>query len=278
MLPEIQPEKSPPLPPLRPLEGRRALGVSLSALKMPTLPERIAWAKNVGFTGIELLATGEPWGLHAPGVRREERERLREALAPFAALAVQAPYKETFDVTLASPSAAIRRASVSEIWSVCRFVDALGGGVVLVRAGSPPPGVAEDQERQFVAECLTTLDRMAGSHNARIAITNHDLFARVDNFRLLDLLSLRHTGISLEIGGTTDLSAFLQQNVARIFHVRAPAAPGVDESIAAPLRTTEFRGMVCLTGGQPPRGKSQRAASPEQVLQARRVWEDALND
>lgn len=271
MLPEIPPEKSPPAPPLRPPEGRRALGVSLSALKMPTLPERIAWARDVGFSGIELLATGGSWGLHAPGVRREDRERLRDALAPFGALAVQAPDKETFDVTLASPSAAIRRASVSEIWSVCRFVDALGGGVVLVRAGSPPAGVAEDQERQFVAECLTTLDRMAGSHNARIAITNHDYFARVDNFRLLDLLSLRHTGIALDIGGSGDVSAFLRQNVARIFHVRAPAAPGVDESIAAPLRSAEFRGMVCLAGGE-----ARRPASPEQVLQARQIWENVL--
>ena len=105
-----------------PVIGVRTAGL-IAAL--PSLAERLAWARENGFGGVEIAATGRPRDLYAPSVGREERARLKEEMAGFAAVAVEAPRQETFDVSLVSPSASIRRASVTEIWSCLRLVEAL---------------------------------------------------------------------------------------------------------------------------------------------------------
>lgn len=265
------------------------LGVSMASLRLPTLDERIGWAREQGFDAAELLATGEPWGVHAPSVSREDRDFLRVCLEGFAGVSVQAPHQATFDVTLVSPSASIRRASVTEIWSVCRFVEAVGGGAVLVRCGMPPGGVSEDRMRAYLSECLTTLDRMAGDHNAVIAILNRDYFASLENFRGLDSLALKHTGIALDLeniaGAGLLTERFVRDYAGRIAQVRVPVARaaalpavGVDsgesglaaERMAALLKGTDFRGIVCFASeGTGAEGVEGAAAT---LLTARERW------
>lgn len=244
------------------------MGVALASLTLPTLPERIAWAASSGFSGVELLATGEPWGLHAPGISKEDRARLRDLLMPFVHIAARAPHKDTFDVSLVSPSAAIRRASVSEIWSVCRLLEAVGGGIVIVRAGWAPDGVTEDRQRAWLGECLTTLDRMAGEHNTTIGVGNYDYFDDPENFGLLSMLRLRHTGIALEMdrirGGESVAAGVFRENAAHVVHVQVRTASPV---IAAALTEGAYPGMVCLA--------LPSETPPSQVLHAKAEW-DAL--
>jgi len=241
------------------------LGIAVAALKMPTLEARLDWAAENGFTGVELLATGEPWGVHTPGVTKEERARLREHVTRFARVAVMAPHQATWDVTLVSPSAAIRRASVSEIWSVCRFADAIGGAVVLVRSGMPPAGVPPAQAQAHLIECLTTLDRMAGDHNARIGLLNADLLADLSAFAALSGLSLPNTGIALDLTTVrpddAQVTALLSRPAGNVLHLRIPGLD-VPTRLAAPAA-----GMVCLAfegTASPP--------SPEEIVRRRAEW------
>lgn len=247
--------------------GAAPLGVAVAALRMPTLDARLDWAAENGFAGVELLATGEPWGVHTPGVTKDERARLRDKVARFARVAVMAPHQATWDVTLVSPSSAIRRASVSEIWSVCRFADAIGGAVVLVRSGTPPAGVPAAQALSHLAECLTTLDRMAGDHNARIGLLTADLLADPSLLGSLSGLTLPNTGVALDLTVVRPDDPRVAPLLARcsdgVVHVRVS---GLD----APTRlTAPAAGMVCLAFNGGPSGT---APSPDEIARRRAEW------
>lgn len=256
------------------------LGVSLASLRQPSWEDRAAWAQAEGFDAVELSATGEPWSLHAPLVSADEREYLRDKLRDFRGVSVAAPHQATFDVTLVSPSSAIRRASISEIWSVCRFVGALGGGIVLIRTGTSPFGISEEHQREFISESLVTLDRMAGDHNALIGLSDFDYFTHWENFAGLRALNLRHTGFVLDLdhlaaaGGPAALKQFLQQNAGQTLQVRVPvtAAAGADEAggdsmdlLASLVSGGAFGGIICLT--TEPTGGAEKA-----LLAARDRW------
>jgi len=256
------------------------LGIATASLAaLPSLAERIAWAREHGFDGIEIAATGRPRDLYAPSVTKTERIRLCDALNGFGAVVVEAPHQATLDVTLVSPSSAIRRASVAEIWSCLRVIDALGGGVVLVQTGRAPAGVHGDRQRDFVAECLTTLDRMAGDHNARIGILTTDYFRRGERLDLLDLLRLRHTGVALDTAELVDdtfpaavaaasvagdgLADLVRRLGPRLIHLRLGGDLPVSEDtatagLAAALQSTRYAAMTCLAF-------DPDAVSPEQI-------------
>jgi len=274
-----QPENCPAaaLPRTVPVIGVRTAGLVAA---LPSLPERLAWARENGFEGVEIAATGRPRDLYAPSVSREERARLRGEVAGFAAVAVQAPHQETYDVSLVSPSASIRRASVTEIWSCLRFAEALGGGTVVVRTGNAPAGVDADRQQAFVAECLTTLDRMAGDHNARIAVALADYFGPAGGGEVrdgrLDLLlrhlALPHTGIALDATSfadapATNVSALARRAGAKLAHVRAgDPAP----ELADALRTIGYTGLLGLIA-EPDAPFPMRSLS-----EAKLAWEGLL--
>nr|CAA9279484.1 hypothetical protein AVDCRST_MAG63-3447 [uncultured Armatimonadetes bacterium] len=270
----------------------RTIGLSIPSLSGEDIGARAARAHAEGFSGLELPATGEPGKLYAPSVRPEERARWRDLLAPFHALSAVAPDKSGFDVSLVSPSAVIRRASVTEIWSVCRFIEALGGGVVSVRTGWPPAHVEPERARGHLVECLTTLDRMAGDHNAVIGLEAADYFDDASRFDLLEMVRLRHTGITLdtrhvsllrdalaEDGAESVVGRFARRFAARLVHVRVhadePFAPGLSEDdvadLVAALLEANYRGMTCLAFGAdfPPREHQVRA-------QQRAAWEKRM--
>ncbi len=275
----------------------RTLGIGTGSLALASLPERLDWARENGFRGIEIAATGRPRDLHAPAVRQEDRERLRQAVSAFDAVAIQAPYQEVFDVTLLSPSSSIRRASVAEIWACFRLVEALGGGVVTIRTGWPPEGVDQDRQREFLAECLGTLDRMAGDHNATVGVLTSDYFRFGERLELLEMLPLRHTGITLH----TSLSALLfrhgrtmsapvengetliQRFAPRLVHVQLSDFDNESDGlalgqgrldiagIAHALQTVHYQGMVCFDF-DPDR------VTPEQAAASKALWERAASD
>jgi hypothetical protein len=234
--------------------------VAVSAPPGGTLDDALGTTRASGFRGIELSATGTPNDLYAPAVTSEDRARLRDAVSGLA-VAVRAPTQATFDVSLVSPSAAIRRASVAEIWSACRLVGALGGGVVLVRSGVAPDHVTERQQQVFLAQCLQTLDRVAGDHHARIAVEMSDFFARPDRCALLDVLPLKNVGLAFGTGGLSDVAngagaltvrggigAFVARAAPRLRYVRLrprDEAAGLLGEIGVALRAAGYAGMVC---------------------------------
>lgn len=269
-----------------------ALGVRTGALGLPTLGERLLWAREHGFQGVEIGATGGPRDLYAPAESREARARLREQAAEFAAVAVEAPYQETLDVTLVSPSSSIRRASVTEIWSCLRLAEALGGGVVVVRTGTAPAGVDALRQQAHVAECLETLDRMAGDHGVRVAVLLADYFRRGasaddERLRLLDLLGLPHTGVAVDLALLPHaaspgdergdaLNGLIRRLGARLAHVRLSAAgtnTNALTTIAAALRETGFLGMTCLASHA---AAGEDASAPAVLLRAKAAWEQRL--
>jgi sugar phosphate isomerase/epimerase len=284
-----QPENRPAAAPRR----NPVIGVRTASLiaALPSLPERLAWARANGFGGVEIAATGRPRDLYAPSLSRDERARLRGEAAGFSAIVVEAPHQETYDVTLVSPSASIRRASVTEIWACLRFAEALGGGTVVVRTGNAPAGVDADRQLAFVAECLTTLDRMAGDHNARVAVVLADYFkpvsGRADRIDLIERLSLAHTGIALDASASRDeaqngdvaaaaavpgLVAAVSRAGNRLAHLRLGPFDGKNETraLAGAAHEIGFTGMICLAA-------DPDASSPlPAVCAAKSVWEGLL--
>lgn len=281
-----------PQPENRPAAARTSpvIGIRTATLiaALPSLPERLAWARANGFGGVEIAATGRPRDLYAPLISREERARLRGEAAGFSAIVVEAPHQETYDVTLVSPSASIRRASVTEIWACLRLAEALGGGTVVARTGNAPAGVDADRQQAFVVECLTTLDRMAGDHNARIAVVLADYFkpvsGRDDRIDLIERLSLAHTGIALDaatardeaqngdVAAASGLVAAVSRMGNSLAHLRLGPFEGENEAraLAAAVREVGFKGMICLAA-------DSDASSPlPAVCAAKSVWEGLL--
>ena len=257
-----------------------SVGIAAGTLGTPSLHEGIAWVREAGFTGIEIDASARPGALHAPAVSREDRTRLRAELADLSGLALVAPHKDTFDVSLVSPSAAIRRASVAEIWAVCRLAEALGGAVVSVRSGWAPSGVDRRRQRELLLECLTTLDRVAGDHNATIGVENADYFADADALGELEALPLRHVGITLDAERLIEnrgepVETLVRRFGRRIVHLRLPGPEGGDPSdpadVVAALEANRYVGMTCLVPG---RG----FVSPEQARETKARWDRAVAD
>jgi sugar phosphate isomerase/epimerase len=253
------------------------VGVTLDAAPGMTLEARLDWAARLGFAGVELNATGELSGFHAPELAPEQRETLRGLLTPFTEIAVQAPHQATFDVTLVSPSAAVRRASLSEIWSVCRFAKNVGASVVTIRTGTPPVGVGDARRDVFLSECLTTLDRTAVEQGVHIGVLNRDRFRHITTLDDLLQLSLSATGIAfdaahaLDLGvAPEDLAAFAAARQERLVYVRVPLTPELPE-LAAALSAGGYSGLVTLT---PTADAATREAD---LTLARERWTAALD-
>lgn len=237
------------------------LVVSLEELQFVPggVAERIVWAQEAGFSGVEILATGEPTsGVHVPSVDAEDRAHLREVLQN-GRLVVQAPHQQTWDVTLVSPSSAIRRASLTELWAVCRFAGVVAGEnaplpVVLVRTGTPPLGIGSVRVREYLRESLQVLDRTAGEQNVRIGLLNRDVMETMDDKESL-LGDLHHTGLALDIphallDQSTTLAyvaALLRQFAGRFEYVRVPFANGHDRAfLADTLKQTGYAHAISL--------------------------------
>lgn len=261
------------------------LTVSLEEIRFVPggIEERIAWVKEAGFGGVELLATGEAAsGIHAPSVDAEDRARLRDVLNGLN-LVVQAPHQQTWDVTLVSPSAAIRRASLSELWAVCRFAGAVGGvsaprpPLVLVRTGTPPLGMGQTRVLEFLRESLMALDRMAGDHNARIGLTSRDVLENPHEWEFA-LEGLQNTGIAfdtvhaLDRGMTAvDCAGWLRRIAPALAYVRM----GADENrafFADTLRQSGYANVLCVALAD---HEGDRLAAGERLC---RDWKIALQD
>lgn len=256
---------------------RPVLGVALEPRHPAEIAGRIAWAAGSGFAGVTLAATGEPGGLYAPEVSADARALLRQGLSGFRAVAVEAPHQATFDLTLVSPSAAIRRASVSELWSVCKFAEAVGAGVVLVRTGLPPVGTADRSRDVHLSECLSTLDRTAGERGVYVALWNRDRFHRLADLDLLEDLRLSFTGLAVDVAHALSMgespefvAAFIAERADRVLQVRVPWQRDVGERLAPALRDCGYGGMVCFASG------ARDMADREEMATARQWWAEAL--
>jgi sugar phosphate isomerase/epimerase len=230
-----------------------SVGVALESIAAGMLEERIAEAERLHFSAVELPMTGEMHHLHAPNLSPEVREGLRGCLSSFHRVVVDAPHQATFDVTLVSPSAAIRRASLSEVWSVCRFARAVGATTVLVRTGVPPLGVRLGDRDRYLSECLIALNHTAGEQGVTIGVLNRDRFHRLRSLNDLDQLPLRHTGIALDVAHALDMgeeledvTAFIIERGSNLVHVRVPVSTVVGEAVAPALLESGYAGMISL--------------------------------
>lgn len=269
-----------------PLSGPPPLVVSLEELRFVPggIDRKIAWARENGFGGVELLATGEPAsGIHAPTVDAGDRARLQETLQNMR-LVVQAPHQQTWDVTLVSPSSAIRRASLSEIWSVCRFAGAVGDTameppVVLVRTGTPPLGMGSVRVLEILRESLHALDRMAGEHRVRIGLLPRDVLENPDDWEMVTS-GLQHTGFILDVPHLLDqavpltqIAALLRRFAGLFVSVRVPHVSEADRAfLADTLRQTGYGHIVSLVLS-PGSGETDEEA---QTGAACREWSHAL--
>jgi sugar phosphate isomerase/epimerase len=234
------------------------VGVALEIAVAASLDTQITQAAQLGFAAIELPMTGELPHLHAPNVSAEGREDLKIRLQPFRRVVIDAPHQATFDVTLVSPSAAIRRASLSEIWSACRFARAVGAATVLIRPGAPPLGVRPMDRDRYLSECLTALDHTAGEQGVTIGVLNRDRFHRLRSLTDMDPLPLQHTGVALDIAhaldmGETleDVTAFIAERAASLVHVRVPLSMSVGEAVAPVLLEAGYARMISLVPPAP---------------------------
>lgn len=262
------------------------VSVALDEPETPEMAEAVTLAVENGWDGIELAATGEPPFFHSPTISPEVRATLREMAAPLLHVAVQAPHQTTWDVTLVSPSSAIRRASLSEIWSVCKFAQAVSASplppVVMIRTGMPPFGVGPKERDGYLAECLTTLDRTAREQGVLIGLLNRDRFHHLGTLEELDELPLAHTGVALDIGYALHIGespariisilgerSRVTSGSGRIVYVRVPCTleGAARDQIAQAIRALNLTGAVCLTQG---------AGTADDLIAARHWWQPYL--
>lgn len=264
------------------------VSVALDEPDVPELDEAINGAVEYGWEGIELSATGETPFFHTPSVSPEDRIRLRGLAAPLLHLSAQAPHQTSWDVTLVSPSSAIRRASLSEIWSVCKFARAVSASplppVVLIRTGMPPFGVTVKERDEYLSESLTTLDRTAKEQGVLIGILNRDRFHHLGTLEELDALPLTHTGVALDIGYALHIGespakiaaivaerAQITSGAGRIVYVRVPCTleGAAREQIARAIRDLNLTGSLCLT---------QSTGTQDDLVAARLWWQPFLSE
>lgn len=249
------------------------LGVALPARPFADLAERLLWASEAGFEAVTVSATGEPGGLHTPDVSNDERADLRERLTAFRAVSVEAPHQATFDVSLVSPSSAIRRASITELWSVCRFADAIGAGLVLARSGLPPMGTSDRDRDARLSESLTTLDKTAGERGIGVALWNRDRFYRLSDFDDLRGMPLTQTGLAIDvahavaIGETLEqIGAFVATHSERVWVLRVPSTPDVGDALVPALQQAGYRNLICFASG------ARNMADQDDIARARQHW------
>jgi sugar phosphate isomerase/epimerase len=259
-----------------------SVGVALEGFADGTLDGRITQAARLGFAAVELPMTGELPHLHAPNVTPEARMGLNDLLGSFRRVVVDAPHQATFDVTLVSPSAAIRRASLSEVWSVCRFARTVGATTVLVRTGVPPFGVRPADRDRYLSECLTALDHTAVEQGVTIGVLNRDRFHRLRSLSELDPMPLRHTGVALDVTYALDMgetleevTAFIAEHGAALVHVRVPVSTAVGEAVAPALLEAGYAGMISLVPPAPDSDVREVGAWWQQAVSAAAGEDDA---
>lgn len=215
------------------------------------LLDRIGWTRTQGYGGIVLDVRGTPDALHAPSVSSVERDRLRAATEQFEQVALLAPTQDTFDVTLVSPSSAIRRASLAELWSVCRLAGMLSDErrktLVLVRAGVPPQSLPIERHREYLRESLHQLNKTAEDQNCLVALWNRDYFTDPEDFGLLEMLPSQNLRAALDLRPTfaqeeeAALSNFLRWGEKRVALLCvSPQQTGADL-----LARLAWSGMLC---------------------------------
>ena len=252
------------------------LAVSLEDLSFVpgSLAERIAWAQNIGFGGVELLATGEPDGVHVPSVDADDRAQLRELLQN-TRLLVSAPHQQTWDVTLVSPSSAIRRASLTEIWAVCRFAGVVGKSaagappIVLVRTGTPPISVGAAHVQNFLRESLSALDRTAAEHGVQIGVISRDIMQSPGDWAALTT-GVSHTGLAFDAAHALDrhtpeeVAELLRRFADVLVSVRVPSGDAdARPVIANALREINYQGVVSLALSEAESGHNAENAAVE---------------
>ena len=261
-----------------------------------SLAERVLWAQNAGFGGVELLATGEPGGVYVPTVDADDRADLRDLLQS-TCLVVQAPHQQTWDVSLVSPSSAIRRASLTEIWAVCRFAGMVGGNrrnvsppLVLVRTGTPPIGVGADRVQAFLLESLAALDRMAGEHGVQIGIATRDVMQSPQDWDILLGGQFSNTGIAFDAchalhSQTPEAVASSLRQIADVLvSVRvgdSKNCKGADNCrtvLANALREMNYQGMVSLAAPELGAGGDGETALCESLQKWGTALHPAEND
>ncbi|GAB4451457.1 MAG: hypothetical protein OHK0029_00660 [Armatimonadaceae bacterium] len=242
------------------LRGRApVLSISLETFAPGTLPELLERAEDAGFPGVELPAHGGGTGFHAPTISTAERDSLADQMRAFRLVSAAAPYQETFDVTLVSPSAAIRRASLSEIWSVCRFLGTVasetsGLPVVVLRSGVPPMGVPDSQGDTWLSESLYTLERTAREQGVLLGLVSRDRFRRLGDLPPLLQAGFTQIGIALDIGHLRDMGEplpdilrFIESYPEQIVYIRVPADPDLARQLGPVLHEVGYGGMVTLS-------------------------------
>ncbi len=252
---------------------------------VPTLSDELEAVREAGFRSVVVSATGEAGGLHTPPITNEQRAELAEILHGFEQTVIEAPHQGTFDLTLVSPSPAIRRASVTELWSVCRFAQMVGADLVLVRTGLPPLGTGDGRVGLHLAESLQTLNKMADERQINVGVWNADRLSR-----LADLESVSDMGLDRVVGAVdvehalamgetvSELVAFVERQGDRLGLVRVPPslAPGSPNTqmLADALTESGFMGLLCLTLPQN-QNRYQTESDWQALVDTRRFWEQA---
>ena len=129
--------------------------------------EQIAWFQEQGLDGIAFHTAPSFGGKHASFdvrmAKTADRERLKQAVAPFAEVSVHAEF-DNYDIILCSPNKHVRRASVEALRSTIDLASSLEAPVVTVHDGvtrsEAPPKVRREALRRSVAD-LAELARRA---------------------------------------------------------------------------------------------------------------------
>ena len=198
-----------------------------------------------------------PWlalqnkGLDMHRIQTKDFSMLRMALKGFRKINIHAPFREVFDVYLASPNPDIRKASVKELASVIKFAGDIGAETVTVHPDTTSVAVSVKEEEKCLRESIIFLDKVATRHEVLLGVEFSDL----SRFALIEKAGLKNTGITLDVGHlnnfnlkssnkTSVIPEIIKRFADRIYLLHIHDSDGETDHLSLGKGNIDFAGII----------------------------------
>lgn len=182
---------------------RADIGVVTACAPGRDIWERLAWARENGFTAVEVFASPAPprsCGVWARELSGPDRARLKRETSEFRTRAVHAPFRDVFGTNPSCASPVERRLAVEEIGLAMELAAEIGARVVTIHSGAAHSRTEEGEWWGFLRESLERIDAAAGELGVKVGVEIADYFIPLGRYRRLREGGFHNLGITLDVG------------------------------------------------------------------------------
>jgi len=169
------------------------------------LLSQLDWAARNGFHAVELSCWSkqhEVLGLWAHRWRMDSHflVALRSSLHNFERVDIHASYNTAYDPVYVTYHPLCREIYIDEIRWAMELAATIGAQVVTCHSGWLVHGKNSDQRERALSEALVRLDELASQYSVTVGMETIECFLPLDRCSLLERLSLKKVGLTLDIG------------------------------------------------------------------------------